>query len=72
MEEVYAAYDEKRSEIMKDKQAADLTQEEIKEINELLSIENEIKLHTITEDDLMQCDALSLEELTALEFMIEG
>ncbi len=72
MEEVYAAYDEKRAEIMKDKQAADLTPEEVKEVNELLSIENEIKLHMITEDDLMQCDeALSLNVLTALDFMIK-
>ena len=46
------------------------------EINELLGIENEIQIHTVSMDEIEKCDsekfdALTPDELSLLEFMIE-
>lgn len=46
------------------------------EINELLDIENEIQIHTVSLDDIEKCDsekfdALTPDELSLMEFMIE-
>lgn len=46
------------------------------EMNELLGIENEIQIHTVSLDDIEKCDsekfdALTPDELSLMEFMIE-
>lgn len=46
------------------------------EMNELLGIENEIQIHTVSLDEIEKCDsekfdALTPDELSLMEFMIE-
>ena len=45
-------------------------------MNELLGIENEIQIHTVSLDEIEKCDsekfdALTPDELSLMEFMIE-
>ena len=91
METVAQAYDSERSKILAKYAEKDengqyktdgeeyvLTDKEsyAKEITELLEIENEIQVHTVSVDDLERCDSdkfdsLSPNDLSVLEFMIE-
>ena len=47
-----------------------------REMNELLAIENEMQLHTVTFDEIEKCDleqfdALSVQDITLLDLMME-
>ena len=91
MEPIAVAYDEERKKIL-DKYASKDESGELlvdgdsyvienqegykKEIQELLDIDNEIQIHTISFSELEKCDtekfdALSVQDISLLEFMME-
>lgn len=48
-----------------------LSEDAAGQMKELLEVENNIDIHTISEDDLEKCGNLSMNQIAALEFMIE-
>lgn len=74
-----ALKDESGNEVIKDGSyqfAEDKEQEVIKEINDMYNIETELDVHMIKLEDVNECDAegydgTTLEDITAIEFMIQ-
>ena len=71
--------DESGNEVIKDGSyqfAEDKEQEVIKEINDMYNIETELDVHMIKLEDVNECDSegydgTTLEDITAIEFMIQ-